>query len=74
MERYTWYLTGKPTVFHALYGNILEKMLDRLGLSKDDELIYEHARESILYSEGLIKRQEIIQRIKDKLGIGSSIQ
>jgi alanyl-tRNA synthetase len=73
MERYTWYLTGKPTVFHALYGNILEKLLDKIGLSKDDELIFEHARQSILYSEGLIKRQEVIKRIRENLGIKEDI-
>jgi len=75
MERYTWYLTGKPTVFHAIYGKILEKILSKLGLSKEHELIVEHAKQSILYTEGgLSKRKEVIERIKNNLGLRENIE
>jgi len=75
MERYTWYLTGKPTVFHALYDDILRELLTEIGLKENDELIMEHARQSVLYSEGgLAKRQEVIKRIKESLGTKENIE
>jgi len=39
MERYTWLSQGALSGFHAVYGNILEKIMRMAGLTKIDEKI-----------------------------------
>ncbi len=75
MERYLWYLTGKPTVFHALYKENLEELFKKIGIRPDDELVLEHARLSILYAkEGIKARSKVISNIKSNLGIKENIE
>ena len=41
IERITWYSQKTPTAFHAIYGNLLSKVLDMLGVEEPDrKLLY----------------------------------
>lgn len=73
MERYTWYLSGEPTVFHSLYKRILIPLIKKIGLNPYDELIFEHAKASVLYSAGK-DRSEVIKRIKERLNLREEIR
>ena len=45
MERYTWLSQGALSGFHAVYGNILEKIIRMAGLTKiDEEILAENTK------------------------------
>jgi len=45
MERYTWLSQGALSGFHAVYGNILEKIMRMAGLTKiDEEILAENTK------------------------------
>ncbi|MEM1873067.1 MAG: alanine--tRNA ligase [Acidilobaceae archaeon] len=39
VERIAWYTSKKPTAFHAIYGEALEKLREKLGVERPDERI-----------------------------------
>ena len=45
MERYTWLSQGALSGFHAVYGNVLEKIMRMAGLTKiDEEILAENTK------------------------------
>ncbi len=44
MERWAWLSQGAPSGFHAIYGSVLDKILDYAGISIDRKLIVESTR------------------------------
>ena len=44
MERWAWLSQGSPSGFHAIYGSVLDKIMDYIGISIDRKLIAESTR------------------------------
>lgn len=40
IERWTWLSQGSPSAFHAIYGDVLNKFLDLIGLKVPEEVLY----------------------------------
>lgn len=43
MERWTWLTQGSPSAFHAVYGRLLERLLDWAGLQSTDRRVIEES-------------------------------
>jgi len=69
MERNCWLLSGKPTCFHAVYGPLLEKLLDLTGLSMDDDFLASYAKVASGFSFDKGNVSEIRSAIAPKLGL-----
>ncbi len=46
LDRFTWLSQGVPSCFHAVYGELLEKVFAMAGLKVDDELLFSVAKYS----------------------------
>jgi len=69
MDRNCWLLSGKPTGFHAIYGPLLEKLLDLTGLSMDDDFMESYAKVASGFSFDKGNVAEVRSAIASKLGI-----
>ncbi len=70
IERYTWLSQGTPSAFHAVYGPILDKIIQMAGLRKiDSELLTKVAQQSGLMVLGKTSsRREARQAVAKKIG------
>ena len=71
IERYTWLSKGSPSGFHAIYGNLLFKIMRLAGLENVDErIISESTRYSstIKNVENLSTRMSFRKKIANTLG------
>jgi alanyl-tRNA synthetase len=50
LDRFAWLSQGVPSCFHAVYGELLDKVFDMAGLKVDDELLFSVAKYSGLVS------------------------
>jgi alanyl-tRNA synthetase len=50
LDRFAWLSQGVPSCFHAVYGELLDKVFDMAGLKVDDELLFLVAKYSGLVS------------------------
>jgi len=44
MERWAWLSTGESTAFHAIFGPLLAKFSDMIGIKVDENVLYETGR------------------------------
>ena len=52
IERWTWLSQGSPSAFHAIYGGVLNKFLDKVGLEISEEVLYLNSLYSPHYEYG----------------------
>ncbi|MDI9619694.1 MAG: alanine--tRNA ligase [Candidatus Nezhaarchaeota archaeon] len=65
IERFTWFLTGKPTAFHAIYGNLINDVAVNAGLEvPDEELLSRVARASALMR---VERGKTLEELRREL-------
>jgi len=60
IERWAWLSQGSPSAFHAIYGGLLDKLVDWAGLDIDDGLLSETAK----YSMRIIRGDKEAERRK----------
>lgn len=64
LERYVWYLSGKPSAFHAIYGDLAEKVLNKARISSDlKDLLFIHSSKSLFYLENKDPTHEISREV-----------
>jgi len=70
IERYTWLSQGNPSCFHAVYGNILDKVFVMTGLSDlDESLLVESAKLSAIMSvETTSDKLALRKKVAERLG------
>lgn len=54
IERWTWLSQGAPSAFHAIYGDVLNRFLDRIGLKIPEKVLYLNSLYSPHYEYGKI--------------------
>ncbi|RLF06234.1 MAG: alanine--tRNA ligase [Thermoprotei archaeon] len=65
IERFAWFLTGKPTAFHAIYGDLIDKIcLEANVRMPDHELLVRVARASALMR---IERGRTVDELRREL-------
>ena len=70
IERWTWLSQGSPSAFHAIYGGVLNKFLDRIGLDIPSDVLYLNSLYSPHYDfEKLDEVRKLRDKIADKLGL-----
>ncbi|MGB9960484.1 MAG: alanine--tRNA ligase [Candidatus Bathyarchaeales archaeon] len=71
IERYTWLSQGSPSAFHAIYGDLLEKLFKMAGISHvDKDLLVKVARVSGLISlDKTANRLEVRRKIAEMVGV-----
>ena len=69
LERFTWMTQGTPTIYDAVFGPVMEKLLSFTGLKYDKELFLNYARlSSSLDAETTNIRKEEA-KLAEKLGL-----
>jgi alanyl-tRNA synthetase len=53
IERWTWLSQGSPSCFHAIYGPILDKIMNLSGLSVEDKILIESSKLSGMMNVGV---------------------
>ena len=71
IERFTWLSQGSISCFHAVYGPVLNKVLDMAGVSRtDNQLLARMAKLSgIMSLNGTVSRKENRRIMAEKVGI-----
>lgn len=71
IERYSWLSQGVPSAFHAVYGQLLDKVLALAGLEEVDErFLVESAKFSALMSiESASDKMTLRSRVAQRLGV-----
>jgi alanyl-tRNA synthetase len=71
IERYTWISRGTVSCFHAVYGDLLEKIMDMAGMEPpDNRLLAEVSKVSGLMSiSKTSSRAENLKKIAKKVGV-----
>ena len=59
IERWAWLSQGAPSAFHTIYGPVLNWIMDEVGLSIEDEVLYDNTLYSPMYDAS--KRDEVIK-------------
>ncbi len=71
IERFTWASTGHPTAFHSIYGSLLDRFMDSLGVKEviDWRIVADAVKElsSLPVEEGL--KPEVRAKTAVKLGV-----
>lgn len=71
IERFAWFLSGKPTAFHAIYGNLIDKVCHDAGITPPAiELLARVARASALMR---IERGKTIDELRRELSAATKI-
>ena len=72
IERYTWLSQGSPSCFHAIYGPVLDELLEIAGISDIDEELLVKAAEfsSVMSLEKAADTREARKRVAENVGIG----
>jgi len=71
IERFTWLSQGSISCFHAVYGPVLNKVLDMAGVSgTDNQLLVRVAELSgIMSLKGTVSQKENRRKVAEKVGI-----
>jgi alanyl-tRNA synthetase len=71
IDRYTWLSQGVPSCFHAVYGELLDKIFEMAGITKiDNALLAKLAKFSGLVSlDKTASRMEARRKIAEKVGM-----
>jgi len=71
IERWTWLSQGSPSCFHAIYGPILDKIMNLAGLSVEDRILIESSKLSGMMNVS-VATDKIAARKKvaSRLGMG----
>jgi len=70
-ERFAWFLSGKPTAFHAIYGRLIEVVCRDAGMTPpDDELLSRVARASALMR---VERERAVDELRRELSAVTKI-
>jgi alanyl-tRNA synthetase len=74
MERFTWLSQGSISGFHAVYGDMLDKILSLAGLNwVDEELLIASTKYSALMSLDTVKsKMALRKRVAEKIGMDST--
>ena len=65
IERFAWFLSGKPTAFHIIYKQLIEKVFRDVGVTPpDDELLAKVARASALMR---VERGKMVNELRREL-------
>ncbi|MGQ9479444.1 MAG: alanine--tRNA ligase [Thermoproteota archaeon] len=64
IERITWLLSGKPTGFHAFYGDLVEKFLGLIDVDVPSELLKEYAVVVSLSESRLLKPEDRLSLVR----------
>jgi alanyl-tRNA synthetase len=71
IERFAWFLSGKPTAFHAIYGRLIEVMCHDAGVTPlDDELLAKVAKASALMR---VERGRTVEELRRELSAVTKI-
>ena len=68
IERWSWLSQGSPSCFHAIYGSILDKILDLAGLNPDVKILIESSKLSGMMNvsvatDKVTARKKVAQRL-----------
>ncbi|MEM3730507.1 MAG: alanine--tRNA ligase [Candidatus Bathyarchaeia archaeon] len=71
IDRYTWLSQGSPSCFHAVYGELLEKIFRMAGITRvDNSLLMKIAKFSnLLGIEKTASRLEVRRRVAELVGL-----
>ncbi len=70
IERWTWLSQGSPSAFHAIYGDVLDKVMSDVGLDIPEEILYMNSMYSPRYEfEKMDFVRDIRGKIAEKLGL-----
>ncbi len=73
IERWTWLSQGSPSAFHAIYGDVLNRFMDLVGLDIPDDVLYLNSLYSPHYEfERLNEVKELRRGIARNLGLDES--
>jgi alanyl-tRNA synthetase len=64
IERFAWFLSGKPTAFHAIYGRLMETVCRDVGVTSSDELLAKVSRASALMR---VERGKTVDELRREL-------
>ena len=71
IERFAWFLSGKPTAFHAIYGRLMEGVCRDAGITPpDDELLVKVAKASALMR---VERGRTVDELRRELSAVTQI-
>ncbi|MEM4577052.1 MAG: alanine--tRNA ligase [Candidatus Nezhaarchaeales archaeon] len=71
IERFAWFLSGKPTAFHAIYGNLIDRVCRDVGITPPTpELLTQVARASALMR---VERGKTIDELRRELSAATKI-
>ncbi|MCP8304550.1 MAG: alanine--tRNA ligase [archaeon] len=66
IERWAWLTMGTPTAFHVIFGGVLDKTLDLVGIKVDDKVLLEAGKLSGAFKAsdpmGLRRNMELLAR------------
>jgi alanyl-tRNA synthetase len=71
IERFTWLSQGSISCFHAVYGSVLNKVLDMADVSRiDNQLLTKVAKLSgIMSLKGTVNQKENRRKVAEKIGM-----
>ena len=72
IDRYAWLSQGTPSGFHAIYGDLLTKIFEMVGLTKIDKDLLERAAEvsGVVNLDKMANRLETRKKQAELVGIG----
>ena len=73
LERIYWLARGDPNIYEAVYGTVLDKIRERLGLERPDtKLLGELSRIFSKYSSEELTGRDLFKRVSKQVGIEES--
>lgn len=74
LERFSWLTQGTPTAYEAVFGNVIDRMIDKCNITYDKDFFRDYSKFSgMLNLDEVSDMEKTRKQVADKLGITKEV-